>query len=85
MEIKSDFDGIKNNLKKEINYMFKIICSTCGNEVNLIKLIGEECTYDEEEGWYVTEEKLSKFNIYAEHDQIWIECRNCNTKVWMFT
>jgi len=66
--------------------MFKIICSTCGNEVNLIKPPDEEeRTYSEDEGWYVTEEKLSSFDIRGEHDQIWITCTQCNTSVWMFT
>jgi len=66
--------------------MFKIICSTCSNEVNLIKPEDEEeRTYDEDDGWYVTEEKLSKFDFHGEHDQIWITCNACDTRVWMFT
>lgn len=66
--------------------MLKIICSTCGEEVNLIKPQDDEKrTYDEEDGWYVTEDEISKFNIYAEHDQLWISCNACGTRVWMFT
>jgi len=66
--------------------MFKIICSTCGEEVNLIKPDdGEERTYNEEDGWYVTEDNYSKFDIHGEHDQIWISCNACGTRVWMFT
>ena len=66
--------------------MFKIICSTCGEEVNLIKPEDEEeRTYDEEDGWYVTEEDSSTFDIYGEHDQVWISCNACGTRVWMFT
>ena len=66
--------------------MFKIICSTCGNEVNLIKPEdGEERTYNEEDGWYVTEDNYSIFDIHGEHDQIWISCNACGTRFWMFT
>ena len=66
--------------------MFKIICSTCGEEVNLIKPKDkEERTYNEEDGWYVTEDDYSTFNIYGEHDQIWISCNVCGTRAWMFT
>lgn len=66
--------------------MFKITCNTCGEEVNLIKPIDkEERTYNEEDGWYVIEEKLSNFNIRGEHDKIWITCNKCDTSVWMFT
>jgi len=39
--------------------MFKIICSTCRNEVNLIRPKDkEEHSYNESEGWYVTEDNL---------------------------
>jgi len=66
--------------------MFKIICNTCGEEVNLIKPTGkEERTYNESEGWYVTEDNLDSFDILGEHDQIFITCNGCDSKVWMFT
>jgi hypothetical protein len=66
--------------------LFKIICNTCGEEINLIKPDDkEERTYDEEDGWYVTEDDGNKFYICGEHDQIWITCNGCGTRVWMFT
>jgi len=66
--------------------MFKIICSTCGNEVNLIRPVDkEERSYSESDGWYVSEDNLGSFDILGEHDQIWITCNSCDAKVWMFT
>ena len=66
--------------------IFKLVCNTCGNEVNLIKPKDkEERSYNESEGWYVTEDELGSFDIIGEYDQIWITCNGCDAKVWMFT
>ena len=59
----------------------KIICD-CGCISEFVD--GEDGShYTKGEGWY----KVLKGDIemYGEHDQVFVVCKNCNKEIWIFT